>query len=99
MALEALSTGSEETVCRGFACAIWVERIDWVSFAAWAVLLAVNQPRADVDEVAPVYFTRGFKERDRGSNIQTDEIEPAYPRRTNSAGCAVNDSVGLKIQD
>jgi len=91
--------GSEETICGGFACPIRVERVDWVALAAWAVLFAVYQPCADVDEVAPVNFTGGFKERDRGRNIQADEIEPAYPRRTNSTGCAVNDSVGLKIQD
>jgi hypothetical protein len=96
---EAFRTGAEKAVRSRFGGSVRVEGINWIPFPAGAVLARVNESGADVNEMAAVDFAGALKEFDGGLDVQANEIEPADLSWADSAGGAMNDGVGLEVED
>ena len=99
MALQPLGSGTQQTIGRGFAGPVRVQRVDWVALAAWPALLAIDEAGTHMDEVAVLYLAGCLEERDGGGDIQPDEIERADLRWAYSAGCAMDDGCRLEVQN
>ena len=51
-----------------------------------------------MDEVAAVHLAGSLEEGDRGGHIEPDEVEPVNFGWSYSAGGAMDDRIGLKVQ-
>jgi hypothetical protein len=62
-------------------------------------LLAIDESRADMNEVTFLDFAGCMKELIGGLHVEIDEVEPSDSRWPNSARRAMNDSVWLDIEN
>jgi hypothetical protein len=99
MSLQPLGSGTQQTVGRGFAGPVRMQRVDRVALATWPALIGIDKAGTDVDEVAAVDLARSLEERYGGGDIQPDEIEPSDLRWAHSTGCAMDDGSRLKVQN
>jgi hypothetical protein len=83
----------QQRIAGSLAGTVWMQALDGIGLDQGVRLFAVHQASADVDEMrVMVKATVHLEEPHRGLDI---EIKPGGSGETQSAGCAMDDDVGI----
>jgi hypothetical protein len=86
----------QQRISRSLAGTIWMKGLDGIGFYKGTRLLAIYQAGADVDEVrAMIEAAVHLEKAHRRLHIELHKVKPRGLGQAESAGCAVDDDVGI----